>query len=137
MSWFFVNRSMIARFSLILFCTCETYLSTSSQVLVFSDRTENVGKFDCLQSSNISWDTKSALVCPETQTFQCHWTITEESKVAFAQHRINFAFGPSLSVSRVCNDEHFVVHVHVLQQEHFERTHLNTSIHVVVLTWNA
>ena len=131
-----VSRSMIALFSLILFSTCETYVSTSSLVLVSSDRTKNVIKFDRFQIFHMSRDTKSALMRPETQTFQCHGAITEESKIPFAQPGINFAFGTSLSVSRVCNDDHFVVHVHVLQQEHFVRTHLNKSLNVVVLKWN-
>ena len=46
--------------------------------------------------------------------------MTEESEIFFAQHGIKFTFEPSLGVSRVRNDDHFVVRVHVLQQEHFE-----------------
>ena len=40
------GRSMFVLFGLVLFSTCEAYLSTTSQVLVFSDRTEDVSKFD-------------------------------------------------------------------------------------------
>ena len=92
-------------------------------MLVFSDRTKNVRKLECFQ-------------CPETQVFQCRRTVAEESKRRFAQHEIDFTFGPSLGVSRVSNDDHFVVRVHALQKEHFERTLLDKSLHVVVLKWN-
>ena len=77
----FVNRCMTVPSSLIFFCSCETHLS---QVMVFGDRTEDVRKFDCFQVFHISWNTKSALVCSETQTFQCRGTITEESKIPIA-----------------------------------------------------
>ena len=40
---------MITLFSLVLFCTCDTFLSASCQVLVFSNRTKDVRKFDCFQ----------------------------------------------------------------------------------------
>ena len=56
----FVDRSLITLFSLVLFCTCETYLSTSSQMSVFGDRTKNVRKFDCFQSVSVLWDTRGA-----------------------------------------------------------------------------
>ena len=50
----FVNHTLIVPFSLIFFSTCETYLSTSSQVLVFGSRTEDVRKFDCFELFHIS-----------------------------------------------------------------------------------
>ena len=59
-------------------------------------------------------------MCPETQVFQCHKTITEECKVSLTQRGINYAFGPSLSVSRVSFDDHLVVDVRVFSQEQFK-----------------
>ena len=48
--------------------------------------------------------------CAQRRTlFQCHRKITEESEIPIAQHGINCTFGPSLGVSRVSNDDHFVV----------------------------
>ena len=79
-----------------LICTCETHLSTSNHMMDFSDCAENVR----FQVVHVSWDTRSALVCPETQTFPCRRSITE-SDITFAQHGINFALGPSLLVSLV------------------------------------
>ena len=105
----------------LIFCTCETYLSTSSQVVVFGNRTEDIRKIDCFQIFHISRNTRSTLACPETQTFQCHGTTAEESKISIAEHGINFTFGPSLTVSCSYNDDHCVVQVHVVQQVHFER----------------
>ena len=64
---------------------------------------------------HVSRDSKSALVCPETQVFQCHKTITEESETSFAQQiGINVTFGPCGGVSRVSNFEELVVCVHLL-----------------------
>ena len=60
-------------------------------------------------------------MCPKTQGFfQCHKTITEESDVSLTQRGINLAFGPSLSVSRVSNDDPLVVEVRVSQQDQFK-----------------
>ena len=80
---------------------------------------------------------------PETSTFrgirgvrscgerrklsQGHGTITEESQISIAQHGINFTFGPSLSMSCICNDDHFVVQVHVVYPVHLERTTFQAS----------
>ena len=122
----FVIRSMM----LDLCCTCETYLSTSSQVLAFSDRTENVQKFDRFQIVHVSYAQK-------TQTFQCHGTITVESNIPL--HNMGSTKRSDhlcVCVSRVRNDDHCVVHVHVLEQKHFQRTHLHKSLLVVVLKWN-
>ena len=77
----FVNRSMIVPFSLIyLLLYLYNILSTSSQGMVFGDRPEDVRNCDCFQILRISWSTGSALVYPETQTFQCRGTKPEEKQ---------------------------------------------------------
>ena len=107
-------------FSLILFCTCETYLNESCRLEVFGDRTKDVHKFDRFQVIQVSCDTMGKLVCPETQVFQCHRTATEEMSMSFAEHGNNFSFRPSLDMSCVRNDDHFVVAARVLQQVRFD-----------------
>ena len=83
-------------------------------MLVFSDRSENVRKFDRFQTIHVSWDTGVFFVCPVTQVFQRRWAITEENEIVFAQREINFTFGASPRVSRVSSDDHLVVRFHVL-----------------------
>ena len=95
-------------FSLIVFCTCETYLSASCQVEVFGDCTKDVRKFVRFQVIQVFRDTRDTLVCPETQVFRSQDT-----------YRGNRDLLCTTWVSCVSNDDHFVIPVRILSRIRF------------------
>ena len=101
-------RSMVMLFGLVLFFAFETYRSTSSQMLIFSDRSEIVRKFDCFQV------VRGALVCPGTQIFPMSKdNYSKNARSPLRNMESTFTFGQSLGVSHVSNDDHLVGRAHV------------------------
>ena len=71
-------------------------------------------------------------MCPGTLICWCCKAITEEIEISFAQNGINFTFEPSLDVSCISNGDHFVFPARILKRVHFEQTHLDRILFVVV-----
>ena len=103
--------------------------------LIFNDRSNNVGKFNCFQIIPISWDTRNTLVCPETQVFQCRWTTTEESLISFAQRGTDLTFRPF----RVCRVSAMMITLSFTSvscdKNVSKRTHSERSLRVIVRKW--
>ena len=78
---------------------------------------EDVRKFDCFQVFHMPWNTKSALVCSEIQSFQGQMSNVTGQLLKKARSPLHNTGSTLLS-------DHFVVHIHVFPTRTFRA---NTS----------
>ena len=133
----FVKRSMIMLFRLMLFCSCETYLSTSCQVEVFGDRTKDVRQIRSFPGDPRFVGIPGVRSC--VQRRRCSNVTGRLKKARSPLHNM----GSTLRSDNLwmCRVSATMITLSfplfdVLQRVLFERTHLDRSLHVAILKWD-